>query len=69
MAHAPATRDDRTVAGAFFGLLRLIKELADCAALQSALHIDAATAAPMGVGMMQISEYRPDLLATRRHES
>jgi hypothetical protein len=38
-------------------------------ALQSALHIDAATAAPMGVGMMRFSEYRPNLLAVPRHES
>ena len=47
----------------------LIKELTEATALQSALHIDAATAAPMGVGMMRFSEYRPNSLAVPRHES
>jgi hypothetical protein len=39
------------------------------AAESGALHIDAASAAPMGLPAALLGEFRAELLALRRHES
>jgi hypothetical protein len=49
--------------------MRMIGKQVEISASQIALHIDAASAAPMGFVAFERYEIRPDSLVFQRHES